>query len=446
MRLDRQALFDSIKNAWRSLFGGEKPMHPCQKGFVDAFKTWDGDGMADALIRIAQEMGEFECSAETKAKITWSCRELLAGMEVHPLTGTLIFVPEGPFTFVLDGGVQPSSGAAPARYAKVTLKLALSALDPDAVKRRWRRLGLVGEVLTIDREEVRTPAPLKGEPGFAGYQPGKPSIHRPSRVLMAPTSQRYARALDAEARDPKVYLERYRAGECERVWAELLALGAGIRDEAILPDAVAVARETMRRCRENVERLAERLRALGYLFGSPGEAFVPPEADVLERIAEIEDRVGPIPLSLCAWYEIVGSVDFTGSHPNWTEGLIEVHKNPDESADERLICAYPDPLVVYPGRYTLAYDEENWYREAYRLDLAPDEYHKEDVSGGPPYTIRLPNPAVDAPLEHERHGTSFVDYLRTCFRWGGFPGWERLADDNVRRAILAELAKDLLFV
>jgi hypothetical protein len=80
MRLDRQALVECIKNAWRRLFAGEKAMHPCQEAFVDAFKAWDAYGMADALIRIAQEMGDFECSAETKANITWSCRELLAGM------------------------------------------------------------------------------------------------------------------------------------------------------------------------------------------------------------------------------------------------------------------------------------------------------------------------------------------------------------------------------
>ena len=75
---------------------------------------------------------------------------------------------------------------------------------------------------------------------------------------------------------------------------------------------IAVARETMRRCRENVEELAERLRSMGYRFRNPDEAFVPPDADVLVQIAEIEERAGPLPLSLCAWYEIVGSVDFTG--------------------------------------------------------------------------------------------------------------------------------------
>jgi hypothetical protein len=440
MRLDRQALVGSVKDAWRSLFAGARPRHPGQVAFVEAFKAWDGYGMAEALIRIAEEFGGFECSAKTRENITWSCRELLANMEVHPLTGTLVFVPEGPVTFVLDGGVEPPpSGAAPDRCAKVTLKLALSALEPSALKRRWRALGLVGEVLAIDRDEVRTPAPLKGEPGFPGDQAGKPSIHRPRGATRAPASQTYAHALAAESRGPKVYLERYEAGDCARVWAGLLALGAGVRDDSILPDAVAVARETMRRCRENVERLVERLRATGYQFHAPGEAFVPPEPGVLDRIAEIEERVGPIPLSLCAWYEIVGSVNFMGSYPDRIEGPAGA----DESSDESLICAYPDPLVIDPARYGLAYDEDNWRREVYWLDLAPDEYHKEDESGGPPYGMRLPNPAVDAPLEHERHETSFVDYLRTCFRWGGFPGWERLAEGDVPKDLLEELTKGL---
>jgi hypothetical protein len=42
------------------------------------------------------------------------------------------------------------------------------------------------------------------------------------------------------------------------------------------------------------------------------------------------------------------------------------------------------------------------------------------------YNIALPNPAVDAQLEAERHATTFVAYLRACFRWGGFSGWARV--------------------
>lgn len=63
------------------------------------------------------------------------------------------------------------------------------------------------------------------------------------------------------------YLERYLRGECEAVWDELVALGAGVREEPLHSDALAVARETMRRARANIETLIPRLRELGYEFG-----------------------------------------------------------------------------------------------------------------------------------------------------------------------------------
>ncbi|HEY7983409.1 MAG TPA: hypothetical protein VID73_04535, partial [Ktedonobacterales bacterium] len=56
------------------------------------------------------------------------------------------------------------------------------------------------------------------------------------------------------------------------------------------------------------------------------------------------------------------------------------------------------------------------------IPLAPDEHFKYGVSGGGSYEITVPNAAADAPLEGEWHETTFVAYLRICFRWGGFPG------------------------
>jgi len=38
----------------------------------------------------------------------------------------------------------------------------------------------------------------------------------------------------------------------------------------------------------------------------------------------------------------------------------------------------------------------------------------------------VPCACADAPLLYERHETTFVNYLRICLRWAGFPGWERL--------------------
>jgi hypothetical protein len=31
---------------------------------------------------------------------------------------------------------------------------------------------------------------------------------------------------------------------------------------------------------------------------------------------------------------------------------------------------------------------------------------------------------ADVVLENERHSLPFVSYLRLCFEWGGFPGFE----------------------
>jgi hypothetical protein len=387
-----------------------------QQAFIDAFKAWDANGMARALIEIVQVLADTVCKDETKDEIIWSCREFLERMEQHPEIGSLIRVPEGPFTIVLNGGVQWSSSSSPSRHPQVTLELALGANESVALKDRWNQFDFVGEEIAIRRNEVSTPAPLQGEAGFRGNQSQKPSVDAPKRGLKAPAIQTYAHALAARAEGPNTFLKRYEAGECEQVWAELLALRGKVREEAVLADAVAVARETMRRCRINIERFVSRLRELGYEFQYADEAFVPPDTEVLKQISEIESRVGPIPLSLCAWFEIVGSVNFMGKQTEWSE---------DEFGP------YPDPMVISPSNYILKYEEANWYREQYRLEIAPDQYAKEDVSGGPPYTILVPNSDIDAPFENESHKITFVDYLRICVRSGGFPGspWGGLTED-----------------
>jgi hypothetical protein len=62
------------------------------------------------------------------------------------------------------------------------------------------------------------------------------------------------------------YYDRYRRGERIEVWSDLIALGDAVRQEPVYSDAVAVARETMTRARENVEMLITRLDGIGYEF------------------------------------------------------------------------------------------------------------------------------------------------------------------------------------
>jgi len=216
------------------------------------------------------------------------------------------------------------------------------------------------------------------------------------------------------------YLDRYLNGEHEQVWLELQSLGPAVREEPVHAQARQVAAETMRRVRRNCERLLERLRASGYEFGvypdgsrgyyTQGPLVRPTDA-MLADYAALEEQAGPLPLSLIAFWQEVGSVDFVGRHPSWPSGL--------------------DPLVVYPPEAAISdldsmeVDEQGEFRpsESFEASLAPDDLHKDNVSGGSPYSVALPNPTADFVLLYERHNLHFVPYLRLAIlRWGGFPG------------------------
>jgi hypothetical protein len=163
------------------------------------------------------------------------------------------------------------------------------------------------------------------------------------------------------------YYERYINGEYEQVWNELIALGDRVREEPVYSDARAVATETMQRAKRNIEKLYARLQNLGYEFliekpastsnplqglsqqlkddpllgnvfgsmlsgleslqsllssmGSTAQpprtyhAYMPPEPDIEQQIQAFELEIGKLPLSIRAWCEVVGSVDFLGDYP-----------------------------------------------------------------------------------------------------------------------------------
>ena len=213
--------------------------------------------------------------------------------------------------------------------------------------------------------------------------------------------------------------DRYRAGEYQKIWAELVALGQRVREEPNAADALAVAYETMQRVSANVTTLVDRLTTMRYVFNSDGaRPHTPPSAVVRKALADFEKEAGAIPLSLRAFYEVVGEVNLNGAHP---------FVAPANSA------VAPDPLLVYGFDDRLAeYDDEDEGPSA--IVIAPDDLHKADVSGGDAYEIGIPNPNADAKLLNERHDLLFVDYLRLCFKFGGFPGYEG------RAAVPKELA------
>jgi hypothetical protein len=158
--------------------------------------------------------------------------------------------------------------------------------------------------------------------------------------------------------------------------------------------------------------LVRRLTERSFEFERPAEVLPGPEEGTAEAIARIESEIGSLPLALKLFWEKVGSVDLCGSHPEW------------------MGCDYPDPLVVYPpsvairelGEFLCEKEERLRCNVPYRVPVAPDFYHKANVSGGMWYNISVPAVADDPPLNDELHGISFVNYLELAVKWAGFPG------------------------
>lgn len=222
----------------------------------------------------------------------------------------------------------------------------------------------------------------------------------------------------------------------------MLALGPLDRESPVFKDVYAVAQETMSRAKGNILTIISRLEQIGYKFALPEFVMVSPSPDTRDRIRQLESLVGPLPVSLLAWYEVVGSTCLMGAFENLAHYLSPISHEPTN--------IYSDPLVVFPIEAAFeSLDEfepdhpnfEPSPLSEFLLPIAPDDYHKANVSGGAPFEIRLPCTTADASLLNEWHKTTFVNYLRICFRWGGFPGWERYPDKP--NALLKKLSADL---
>ena len=243
------------------------------------------------------------------------------------------------------------------------------------------------------------------------------------------------------------YIERYKKGEYSKVWNESYRLGGSIRSELLFYEAEEVAHETMFRVRENAQVVFERLNELDYQFQYPELAFNLPDQNLLNTLKELESQGGLLPLSLQVFYKQVGSIWFLGAHPALSE-CLEVNSDIE-------LGGYADPIAVAPLVYRtlmdyqtrVSFDVDNIDNDGlllkpYSVYIGPDEVSKAGYSGGGPYEIFFPEPAVDATLRYWNEKVTFVQYLRICFKWGGFPGFRYSMVPPKKE--LAFLTKDLL--
>lgn len=238
--------------------------------------------------------------------------------------------------------------------------------------------------------------------------------HEPSR----PTALRSAATGDLVA--------RYLRGEHEAVWHELRAheaIAGDLREEAL-----EVARATMRRVARAADVVATRLAERGWRSLS-GALRTPPAAADAAVLARLAATTGaPLPPSLVAFWEIVGGIDLVWDYNG---------EDAAPSLGVDLAMEEMDPLAIDPPGVA-PYLLEDWDEqrrgvdpelvEPFQLELAPDRLHKANISGGPPYGLELPFAGADPVFANEEHGLPFVEYLRLCFRWAGFPRLERHRD------------------
>lgn len=230
---------------------------------------------------------------------------------------------------------------------------------------------------------------------------------------------------------PKTYLERYLAGDREAVWDELIGLGEQVRSRPLLDAAGAVARETVRRAKHNIELIHRRLLALGYEFADPQAAFVPAGPDAPDRIAEMERRLGTFPLLARAWYESLASVDFSQA-----ESQLRGPTGPDVNG----LGSHPALIMQSLDRCWEAWlqmgeEHEQHCRDVAHLAAEDPEWHRQltrpmepflptggAASNCDPKGFALPCLGADGVLYNDGGGDMYlVKALRRCFEWGGFP-------------------------
>jgi hypothetical protein len=254
------------------------------------------------------------------------------------------------------------------------------------------------------------------------------------------------------------YLERYdtfvkyKRDQAKELWTEFLSFGATIRQEPLYTEAQAVARVMMQRARHNIELLIPRLQQLEYHFAQPGEVWSLPTPELITVLDALEQQHGPLPIVLRAWFEIVGFVNFMGSHPKLScyaehrqDNLSKVHGDP---LVVEIWPPYQECLDAYDRTgFVASTDDEHRQPVFYEFPFAPDIYFKALESGGGPLCLLIPNPAYDAPIldpGEQWTSTFFLQHLQTSFEWGGFPGLRNYPSAEQPRAELAFLREGLL--
>lgn len=222
-------------------------------------------------------------------------------------------------------------------------------------------------------------------------------------------------------------LERYLQGEHLQVCNEILAMGEDAFYDGSAVEVHDVLVELFSRVADNLQIIYHELALSGYgfkkefkyNFEKPLHQPLEGTDQLLNELDRLTKPFGYVPSSLKYFYTVVGGVNFawdydTKGDPVWPlADPIQI-----ASIDEVLGEVSTD----YWAEDITQYFEDEEFGCAF-LDLSADALHKDNISGGPAYSIEITSkPSVDGRLLNEPHNTTFIDYLRICIDHCGFPG------------------------
>ncbi len=230
-------------------------------------------------------------------------------------------------------------------------------------------------------------------------------------------------------------IEIYRAWTLNRIhleWAILVSQDYRLGDVGFRSDVTVYARQMMRKAGDAFKRIIEQLDQQNYRFANPNGPISAPEYHIVDRINEFRNRQIFVSVALEAWLCEIGTIDLTGSHPDWSRSGYNFGDDKPMSEvimTDAFVCEVTVDYLDYLYNEWLSLDEHR--RIPIRIDFSPDHLHKANVSGGPPYQLSAHAPAIDALVLNERHGLSFVSMVRLALCWRGFPGFEQIRDEGI---------------
>lgn len=210
-------------------------------------------------------------------------------------------------------------------------------------------------------------------------------------------------------------------------------------EDPTFPDAVASAMTGFARV---ADALGDRLQRMGFPVHPVRQSPLP---DIDARIAKLEQLgAGPLPPQLVAFWKAVGQLRFMES-AEYAHVRFWSDRGTDGLTGAVVVAGLDDDDLEYLSD-EIADWKEDGDEDPFEIPLAPDDLHKDNISGGSPFVMAA-TPSWNEQFHFDGWNAStqtgvtdcdLVSYLRTALlECGGFPGlrgdpaFERVRPDLV---------------